>query len=232
MKRKSGTGKARKAILFELENVGLSGHRLAYEAYRAAFKAKNIELPPTLFSRFCLGNAAKKAVPQVLKWAGKERLSVERLVADVHAATKEAFSATGLKLDAALKRILEAAPARGIHLGAWSALEKPLCDQLAAALGIKEIGVQVYAHPNDERAAGGTDGWLKLARMLSIEPTYCVCLATSEPSTRAALAAHMRCVAIPTAFTAFADFGGADYLLASLGDLKVDTLLAMLEPSW
>lgn len=232
MKRKREPGRARKAILFELENLAVDGHRLAHEALKSVFKAKGVELPPAVFSRFCVGHQPKYLVTNVLRWAGKERLSGEKLAEDVHAALKATFSASGLKLEGPLKRLLEAAAARNVLLGALSGLDRTVSDRLTTVLGLKEMGVQVFSHPCEEKAPIGVDGWLKLARTLGVDPTRCVVLATTARSTKAALAARMRCVAIPCAFTGFEDLGGADYVVDSIGAIRIEALLALLEPTW
>jgi beta-phosphoglucomutase-like phosphatase (HAD superfamily) len=74
------------------------------------------------------------------------------------------------------------------------------------------------------------DAWEGLARAMSILPGRCVALATSGDACKAALAAGMRCVAVPDRFTAFHDFSGADLVAdRGLDDASARRILDLLE---
>ena len=222
----------RRAVLFELENLAVDGHGLVYDAVKSVFKGKGIDLPPALFSRCCLGRAPQSYVPAILKHAGKERLSHEKLEEDLRVTIQEAFAADSLRLNPSLAALLQAVAAQGVGCGALSGLENSLAEKLFARLGLKALGVALHVGAADRRGFPTAEAWGKLSQGLAVDPVYCLALCTTAQSTRAALAAHMHAIAIPHALSAFEDYSGADEVLDSLQALRPEQLLARLEPGW
>ena len=72
------------------------------------------------------------------------------------------------------------------------------------------------------------DLYLGVAECLGVAPERCVALEDSPNGLRAALAAGMRCVVVPTPLTAGLDFTGAALELAALSDLELPELLERL----
>lgn len=231
-RKKAEEGGARKALLFELENMAADGHRLVYEAFRSVLKDKGIALSPASFSRYCICQSLPVFVPILLKIAGKERLSADKLCSDMTAAVNEAFKSRTQKLGAPLKLLLAAAADRGLLLGALSRLDDVVSERLAEHLGLEGLGVRTIAQNRKSRALDNGEGWAALARNLSVRPARCVALVSSAPAAQAVQSIRMRCVAIPCEFTAFQDFGGVDYILPSIEDVNIDRLIALLESKW
>lgn len=68
------------------------------------------------------------------------------------------------------------------------------------------------------------DIYLEVASRLRAEPRHCVVLEDSEPGCRAAKAAGMACIAVPTDMTRASDFSMADRVVASLSEVTVSDL--------
>jgi beta-phosphoglucomutase-like phosphatase (HAD superfamily) len=64
---------------------------------------------------------------------------------------------------------------------------------------------------------------------MSMSPGVCVVIATCSMSSKAAVSSGMRCVVIPDKFTAFQDFGGADYVSDELDEAAIDKAFSLLE---
>jgi HAD superfamily hydrolase (TIGR01509 family) len=62
------------------------------------------------------------------------------------------------------------------------------------------------------------------AGRLGIAPPACVALEDSEPGLRAAKAAGMRCIAVPSPITRTMDFSAADLVVGSLVDVGLETI--------
>ncbi|MEI6971057.1 MAG: hypothetical protein WCL44_06015, partial [bacterium] len=72
------------------------------------------------------------------------------------------------------------------------------------------------------------DAWLKLAKAVAVAPQGCVVITTNQESCMAALSGGMKPVAIPDAFTAFQDFGGADLLVDKFNDEAIEAIVALM----
>jgi HAD superfamily hydrolase (TIGR01509 family) len=66
--------------------------------------------------------------------------------------------------------------------------------------------------------------YLLAARRLDVRPAACVALEDSEPGVRAAKAAGMGCIAVPSHITRGSDFSAADLVVQSLLDVTLDTI--------
>ncbi|HLW48754.1 MAG TPA: HAD-IA family hydrolase [bacterium] len=68
------------------------------------------------------------------------------------------------------------------------------------------------------------DVYLLAATRLAVPPRACVALEDSEPGVRAAKAAGMPCIAVPSHLTRTMDFSAADLIAPSLLDVSLDTI--------
>jgi beta-phosphoglucomutase-like phosphatase (HAD superfamily) len=203
-----------------------------FETVKDVMKGKGIELTPAVFARYCLCRAPRDFVGPVLKWGDKPRLSETKLVEEITERIDAQFADTGLKLDPALKKLLKAAAERTVQIGALSSLPRPAAETLAANLDLAPMKVQILALASESRCFAGAEGWSKLAKLISVPALACVAIATSAVSCRSAVAARIHCIALPNALTSFQDFGGSDYVVETLDDLKSGDVFHLLEPSW
>ena len=77
------------------------------------------------------------------------------------------------------------------------------------------------------RAKPAPDVYLLAALRLSVPPQACVALEDSTNGVRAAKAAGMACVAVPSPLTRQLDFSAADLVVPTLEDLGVETIRAL-----
>jgi HAD superfamily hydrolase (TIGR01509 family) len=91
-----------------------------------------------------------------------------------------------------------------------------LTEQFDAAAGGDEV----------EHAKPRPDVYLLAARRLAVAPAGCVALEDSQNGVRAAKAAGMACIAVPSVLTQHMDFSAADLVVGSLGEITVDTIAA------
>lgn len=218
-----------RAVLFELENVAIGGRRIAFEVLGKLFKDKKSKLTPPVFSRFCLDTAPAEFIPGLLDAVDKGRSSPEKFLATFTDQRHATLAGSKAQANSSLKNLLKELSKRGVLLGALTEVTDRDAAKRLETMGISDVGVTVLSLSTDEKLAPTADAWLKLAKTLSASSSACIAIVTSAASAKAAISAGMRCVAIADEFTAFQDFGGADYVAEALDADAVAGILELLE---
>ena len=140
-----------------------------------------------------------------------------------------AFSKGNLKCDPGMNTLIKRVGDNGILLGALGCLSRETLDKLIRTVGWEERNIHVVPCSGAEKVFPTADAWLKLAKSMAVRSTRCVVLTTSQTSCKAALSAGMKCVVVSDEYSAFQDFGGADYVADGMGKAVVDQLLELLD---
>jgi beta-phosphoglucomutase-like phosphatase (HAD superfamily) len=222
------TGPSR-AVLFELEYVAVRGRPIVFSALKAALAERDIELTPTLFSQVCLDGCIKRCLSQLLEIVKKKRFSEEKLLEDIRGGVRKRLIEENPKNDPAFVLVLEGAAKRGARLGAMCGFDAETAKEMLAKTGLEAKGVALVSCTDESRAFPSADGWLRLAKDLSVYPSMCIALGTSGVACKSSLAAGMRCVALPDKFTEFQDFGGADFVIDDFTEAAAKDLLEILD---
>ncbi|MDA0578314.1 MAG: hypothetical protein O3B24_09470 [Verrucomicrobia bacterium] len=223
--RESSGKTVRRAILFELEHVGVAGRQEKFDALKAALKGLRIELNDTNFSRYCLRRSAKEAVRVLLTALGKEA-SIREVLERYQSGIASAFANESLKADALFDAVVKAARKHNARLGVLSSLDSATTEIVSKRLGLPALGAIVCTiSANDQRAYSG-DHWAHVARRVETPARHCVTICTQSDSCRAALAARMRTVVRTDRFTHFQDFSGADVVADVVSAAALDGLIA------
>lgn len=225
----TGKDRPRPAVLFELENVAVGGRRIVYDVLSRLLKERKARLTPALFSRFCLDTPPSRFVPRLLSVLDKGKTSPEKLIADFCAQRRKALAETTAVADTELKGLLGELIKREVPVGALSELADGDFAKRLGRMGLADIRIKILPLTAEDRAAPTADAWLKLAKSLSASPSACIAVATGAASAKAAVSGGMRCVAVVDEFTAFQDFGGADFVTDTLDADAVAGILAILE---
>jgi HAD superfamily hydrolase (TIGR01509 family) len=93
-----------------------------------------------------------------------------------------------------------------------------------AQLGLAEWVDAVAGGNEVPMAKPAPDVYLLAATRVGVDPEACTALEDSEPGVRAAKAAGMRCIAVPSHITRSMDFSLADAVIADLRDASLDLL--------
>lgn len=218
------------AMLLELENIASDGRRLLFERTKKALADKETKLSAGSFSRFIVDARLKAGLNALVKAMGKKRVSEDKLAELLMSELENELLTKAASLPSPLSKLLAGVRDRGIPLGAWSGLSSHAAAQLAEKLGLTGFGVRVVTLDGEGREVPTPEGWLKLASAMSMSPRRCLALVTSAGSCRSALAAGMRCAVITDSFTAFQDFGGADFVADAWSADTVAGLLALVGP--
>lgn len=219
------------ALLFELEFVAMDSRQAAYDLLQNLLGEHRLELTPVLFSRYALHPSPKQYMPALLDALGAKKVNADKLATELVNGLAMYYSSNETALNPIAGQMLKLAQERGIALGVLSAQPEVAAEALIARLNLDADTMTLFAydaaeHPVFPRA----DMWLKITKSLGRSPRSCVAMVGSSVSAKSALSSGMRCVALPDAFTAFQDFGGADAVLEDSSAEDLAELIELLYP--
>ena len=217
-----------KALLFELDNVALSGRELVYDILSGILEEKGVDFTIGQFCQYCLHAPVKSFIPTLLSNCGRTRLSEEKLIAEINESVKLMFVDGKIKLNKGMGEVIDAAIADGAQIGALSGFDDKTTAKIMDKLALDKKGADTLSNGSEGKNLPSTDAWLKLAKTMNVAPSCCVVIASSARSCKAALSAGMRCAVLPDKFTSFQDFSGADRILDSLDKDAVDSIIGLL----
>jgi HAD superfamily hydrolase (TIGR01509 family) len=153
-------------------------------------------------------------------------LDREAVLTEVKAATARACD--GLPLLPGVERLLRDARALGLGRAVASSSSCGWVTGWLERHGIRELLDVVVARDDVTRVKPDPELFLLAARRLRVPPGACVVFEDSPNGMRAALAAGMRCVAVPNALTAPLARPEVDLVVGSLDERPLARLLAAL----
>jgi len=216
------------AFLFELENSAVDGRKMLFDVCKQLLGERDAELTPELFVRYCTIPSPARFVPALLDAMGKKRLSAEKLAAEITEALHSALLGDRVRAMPSFTKLMQKMQDKNVLLGSLTALPRDTAEALLKKLGLEKFNVKIHCSAPDAGAFPTADGWLKLAKVVSVPPVGCAALATSGVSCAAAVSAGMHCVALPDEFTSYQAFSGADLLVDKLSDENVTEIQSML----
>jgi len=230
-KTKENAPRSRYAILLEIENTALKGRQLFQGVLKKTLGEKGVELDLSTFSRYCLDVPTGDSLPRILKAASKTRLSEEKLLAEITESLKTALCSNNVKVEPGFKELVKAAGERNVLVGGLSTLDQEATLKVFKSVGLSETTSNVIPNYQADMTCQRGNPWLKLAKKMSLSTSHCLAITTSSTSTKAAISARMRCIAIPDKFTVFQDFGGADLVLNALDGAALKAIFDLLPTS-
>jgi beta-phosphoglucomutase-like phosphatase (HAD superfamily) len=212
---------APKALLLELEFGCLEGAReLVFKAMEKALKERGAKLTRGLFCEFAL--AADPALA-LTRLGEKLEVSFEDEELDAFdAELTKAFEKAPL-VDG-VEALLKAARAADLPIGMLSIQSEEAATASAARFGEVNVVVTVGASNRLRQRV-----WRQLARELETKTRFCTTVASGGGAAKSALAAGLRCVAVPDTYTGFEDLGGTDYVFDALDKESITKILALIE---
>lgn len=219
----------KRAVIVELENIALGGRQICFDIVKKVFGSKGIPLDRVTFSRTCIEVPARKFVPCLLKLGARTRLSEEKLLGELTKSMREVLASDKLKIAPGFTKLLKAAAQRNVMIGVVSDHGPEFAERMLGQLGMDRLLASVVSTEEEDGTCPRANVWLSVARNLGVSPMFCVAIATSAASCKAVVAARMRCVVVPDAFTAHHDFSGADYVFDALTDSSIETILGLIK---
>jgi len=155
------------------------------------------------------------------------RVDREAVLDEVKART--ARGCEGLPLMPGVERLLRDARDLGLGRAVASSSSCGWVDGWLRRQGIRELLDVVVARDDVTRVKPDPELFLLAARRLGVTPAACVVFEDSPNGMRAALAAGMRCVAVPNALTAPLARPEVDLVVGSLAERPLAALVAELD---
>jgi HAD superfamily hydrolase (TIGR01509 family) len=154
-------------------------------------------------------------------------LDRETTLAEVKAAT--ARGCDGQPLMPGVERLLRDAKLLGLGRAVASSSSCGWVDGWLRRHGIRDLLQAVVGRDDVQRVKPDPELFLLAARRLGVAPADCLVFEDSPNGMRAALAAGMRCAAVPNALTRPLARPGVDLLLESLAELPLAEILKALD---
>lgn len=123
------------------------------------------------------------------------------------------------------RELIDLAGQHDIRLAISSNADKGRVNQVLADKGLSDRFDVVVTREDVDQGKPAPDAYLRACSLLNVGPSECIAFEDSEPGMISALAAGLRCVAVPTSFTATHDFSAAD-VVADLSEISHSDLVA------
>ncbi len=215
-----------RAVLLELEGVAVSHRPAVFDLLKKHVKQAALPVDEFFFARYAVRPSAGHVAAGVAGPLGLKAAARAALAREIHAGLSDLYTSPAVTPAPGVGPLLQAASAEGMAIGLLSALPEDEATALVASLGLGDVPVRVFCFPAEE-SFPGADLWLKMAKAFGVTPRGCTVMVSTADGCRSALAAGMRCVAVPDAFTACHDFGGVDLVVEDLAAGKPRALLGL-----
>jgi beta-phosphoglucomutase-like phosphatase (HAD superfamily) len=206
-----------KALFYELEYVGADGQGRFFDSAKKVLKERDVALTRDLFSAYLLEGTFGQTVPSLLKILGRERLSADKLAAELREAAVKALA--GVEYDAVWVKALKNMASRGVKCGAVSLLPAEKTEEMIREGGLAEIVGMLECAAEGAPLTPAAGSLVKLGRRAATIPSRCIAVVATSAARLAALTAGQRCVCLAGPFSGGHDFTGADKVVDDVKNL-------------
>lgn len=213
------------ALVFDLDGLIVDTEAPAFESWRSIYSQHGAELELALWQAEIGTSSVFDAVAHLESLTGRA-LDREALL-QKRQQLKDTLSRDA-RLMPGVQALVDAAEQSGLRLGVASSSEREWVVGWLERTGLLRRFRCVRTRDDVALPKPAPDLYRSVAECLGVAPERCLALEDSPNGLRAALAAGMRCVVVPTPLTAGLDFAGAALELAALSDLELPELLERL----
>jgi len=204
-----------KALLFDNDGVLVDTEILFLEATVQTLAPLGIHVDEDVYREISLRRG--QSVIDLARDVGASSEEVEALRAQRNVRYAELIDA-GVRTIGGVVEALESLHGR-FPMGIVTSSYRDHFEQIHARSGLMRFFDFVLAAGDYGRHKPHPDSYLAGAGRIGHPPEHCLAIEDSERGLRAALAAGMRCVVVPNALTAGADFSGATRVIERLDEL-------------
>ncbi len=224
-----GTRSSARAILLELDNTAFSGRKLLMDVMSRILEEKGITLTRQLFVKHFLDTPPSEALAAVLNAVGKQRLSKDKLLADIEDAVKASVLENVTTVRPAFAALAKEARDRGWPVAAMTCLDTETAGKVLEQTGIAEyVNTLLSCGTETEKHFPTSDIWLRVAKHVNVSPRRAGVVASCSILVQAALSCGMRVFVTPDEFTSFQDFGGAEAVYDKFDETTVRSIVEIM----
>ena len=222
------------AVVFDFDGLVMDSEWIIYEAAAAAFAQEGHSLSVSAWATIVGTNSNDDETwwPRLCAAAGVvgfERVVFEGIYNGPSEAAARRAGLLALPALPGVETLMDAATAAGVPLAVASSSSTDWLQTNLVRLGLRSrFGAIVGSDQVGGIGKPAPDVYLKACANLGAEPNGCVALEDSAHGIRAAQAAGMRAVAVPSRITLHNNFATADLVVDSLRDLSLDRLASLV----
>lgn len=224
MKIKSDSTRPARALIFDFDGLIVDTEGPLYDSWQALYQEHGHHLPLETYVE-CVGSTTKRFHPadhllSLLSDEAVQRTALE----DRHATHVRRTLQTQDTLPGVRERLIEAREA-GLKLAVASSSDSHWIDNWLDKLQLTPFFSVVRTRDHVSEAKPSPELFLAAADMLEVRPEESIVFEDSHNGLTAAIAAKMRCVAVPNRITAHCAFDQASLVLKNLAELRLDQIL-------
>ena len=212
-----------RALVFDLDGLILDTESVVYASWQSAYRSQGVPLPLDLWQR-AIGSDESHFEPLSYLLERRPEIDVEELQAE-RRVVRDRLLAQLTACAGVAERIAEARE-RGLGLAVASSSERGWVEGHLARLGLRAHFSALRCREDVARVKPDPALYRGALEALGVAPHEAVAFEDSPNGVAAAVAAGMRCVAIPGPMTRGLCFDAAHLSLDSLAEGSLDEILA------
>jgi len=212
-----------RAIIFDFDGTVIDTETLWYLAFRDAFKEYGVDLSIEMYAP-CIGTGYQVFNP------------FEYLVTDLHLPVdlkafrksveeRHAERMSHQEMRDGVLDYLNAARRHNLRIGMASSSSRQWVERFIIKLHIDQYFDCIRTADDVSQVKPHPELYLQALQALAVEPREAIAIEDSPNGSKAAMAAGVYCVTVPSLITKDLAFGPVDYRLGSLTELSFDELL-------
>jgi HAD superfamily hydrolase (TIGR01509 family) len=210
-----------KVLLLDFDGLVCDTERAAYRSWVEVYRDAGHDFPADVWARMC-GRRGGEAVA-LADLSGRLGRPVGPAFAAARLARKRAL-AESEPARPGVPELLRGAARRGLRCAVVSSSARSWVDGHLHRLGLRDLLEDVVAGEDTARPKPSPEGYLTALRRAGTTAGEALAFEDSAVGVRAAKAAGLRCVAVPSAVGGRAEVAGADLVLDSLTDVDLTDL--------
>ena len=215
-------------LMFLLEGAGSQTRQAIHAALKSGLHAQDITLTASLFA--CHGFQPSAAqIAAGIAGAVSKKMDADKLATTIQNAINDHL-AKGAKLGEGLSRLIDAARKRGMPIAVVTAVPEEAAQAALTRLGVEGGETRIFSFPDTAKGFPRADVWAKVAKALGKSTRACLVVADDAFACKTALAAGMKCVAVPTPLSAHQDYCGADLIMDAWDEVSPREILDSVLP--
>ncbi len=217
------TSSTTSALIFEFDHLVAHVRQAAFDVLRSIFEEQDLQV--VHFSRVGLQGTPIEAVERLQEKLGVKKGTARKVAEEVINGIQMHLESGMVQVTDALRNVLVAARDRDYKILGLTSLPPNPRDALSERLDLSGLGIELVPFGVKYEAYPRADAWLKVCKEQHVAAPISLALTTSMASTKAALTAGLRCIAVTDVFTDFQDFGGAHAVVGTAKEIDILSLL-------